>query len=231
MSDKYNVYFRGEVQDGENPLAVRSRLASLFNADKETLDRLFSGKAQLIKKACDKETALKFKQALENAGAIPIVKRAAESGAATPDDTWSLAPAGAELLTGAERDRPHTAEVDTSALSVAAAGERLSTAEESTAQPPDTSHLSTAEQGPIPNLPGPEAIPEPDLSHIDLCPEQTDLSDCAAPSPEAPALNLDGLSVSEAGADLLSEAERATSSVEPPDVSHLALDPEGAPSQ
>ena len=43
MSDKYNVYFRGEVQDGENPLAVRSRLASLFNADKETLDRLFSG--------------------------------------------------------------------------------------------------------------------------------------------------------------------------------------------
>ena len=100
----------------------------------------------------------------------------------------------------------------------------------STAVTRPTVPTGTAEQGPIPNLPGPEAIPEPDLSHIDLCPEQTDLSDCAAPSPAAPALNLDALSVSEAGADLLSEAERERPSAEAPDVSHLALDPEGAPS-
>ena len=92
MEERYNVYFAGQVMAGFDARVVRDKLAKIFNADQATLDKLFSGKAQLIKRDCDAATAGKYKQALERAGAIPIIKTAA-TAAATAATTAAPAPA------------------------------------------------------------------------------------------------------------------------------------------
>lgn len=92
MEERYNVYFAGQVMAGFDARVVRDKLAKIFNADQATLDKLFSGKAQLIKRDCDAATAEKYKQALERAGAIPIIKTAA-TAAATAATTAAPAPA------------------------------------------------------------------------------------------------------------------------------------------
>lgn len=83
MDQRYNVYFAGQILEGHDPDAVRASLAKLFKADGPTLDRLFSGNTRLIKKDCDKATALKYKQAMERAGARPVIKASSEDGGGT----------------------------------------------------------------------------------------------------------------------------------------------------
>ncbi len=73
MEERYNVYFAGQVMDGCEPRSVRDNLAKVFSADQTTLDKLFSGTAQLIKRNCDQATALQFKEAMERAGAVVII--------------------------------------------------------------------------------------------------------------------------------------------------------------
>jgi hypothetical protein len=82
MNKLYNVYYAGQILEGQQPEAVRARLGKLFNADQQTLDRLFSGKAQLLKKRCDRATAFKYKQAMERAGALPLIRSSEEAAAA-----------------------------------------------------------------------------------------------------------------------------------------------------
>ncbi|WP_116365203.1 hypothetical protein [Parahaliea mediterranea] len=296
MEPLYNVYFAGEVLPGQDETAVRQRLQGLFKADEATLARLFSGKAQLIKRECDKPTALKYKLAMEKAGAKPVIRRhapaqhaagatasttasqpqsrsgqapeqktsdpqtsrpqtmaervaalaaepasqagrtatAAPATATTPAATGdegglSLSPPRSEVLRPDERQPFHPREVDTSALSVAPGGERLSEPELETAPShtvaPDTRHLSVATSGEnIPNLPRFEAAPAPDTSAIDLAPPGTDFSDCATPPEPAPALDLDGLAMAPSGADLLEARYRSTAEPAAPDTSHLSLD-------
>ena len=96
MATGYNVYFSGQVLAGEEPAEVRRRLGQLFKADEATLDKLFSGKAQLVKRNCDKATALKYKQAMEQAGAAPLIKAIAAEPAAAEQ-------APAAKLTAAQR--------------------------------------------------------------------------------------------------------------------------------
>jgi hypothetical protein len=74
MNERYDVYFAGQILDGYDSDSVRNKLAKLFNADQATLDLLFSGKTQVIKRNCDHATALQYKSAIEQAGARPILK-------------------------------------------------------------------------------------------------------------------------------------------------------------
>ena len=76
MDPQYDIYFAWEMLDGHEPAAVRAGLGKLFKADDATLDKLFSGKRLLIKRGCDKATALKYKQAMEKAGARPACANA-----------------------------------------------------------------------------------------------------------------------------------------------------------
>lgn len=99
MDTRYNVYFAGQVLEGQDPATVRDRLGQLFKADAATLDKLFSGKTQLVKRNCDKATALKYRQAMEQAGAAPLI-RAAEPVAAPASSSEEAPPA---KLTPAQR--------------------------------------------------------------------------------------------------------------------------------
>ena len=75
MTERYNVYFAGRLMDGHDLDSVQEKLAKVFNLDQQTLDKLFSGKNQLIKSDCDKATALKYKVVMQRAGAEPTINR------------------------------------------------------------------------------------------------------------------------------------------------------------
>ncbi len=89
MASRYNIYYAGEVLDGQQAGQVREKLRALFNANDAALEKLFSGTEQVVKRECDKETALKYKQAMERAGARPVIRvvREAEAPAAPVDGT------------------------------------------------------------------------------------------------------------------------------------------------
>jgi hypothetical protein len=89
MEQRYNVYFAGQILPGQNAQLVEQNLAKLFNANPAALAKLFSGKPQLVKRECNKATALKYKQAMENAGAQPVIKLAE----APPEKAPAKAPA------------------------------------------------------------------------------------------------------------------------------------------
>lgn len=270
MEARYNVYFAGQLLDGQEAAAVRDKLAKLFNADQPTLDKLFSGKAQLLKRDCDKATALKYKQAMERAGARPIIKASdgatAPSGATTPaptktlsaaekiaalaaapdensyrtddpapapeqqrpaqeQDGMNLAPAGADVLREEERPEHVAREVDTSGLEIDAAAQRLSEEPPPPPPAPDTSHLDLGAAGDtIPHLPSRQTPVTPNTDAIALSPEGTDFTDCAAPDALPPELDLSGMDIAPAGADVVDEKYRNREQPQAPSTDHISLE-------
>ena len=266
MEPLYNIYYAGEVLNGFDKGQVRAGLATLFKAGDETLDKLFSGSPQLLKRECDKPTALKYKQAMEKAGAKPLIKAVkqtdadpkteqasapqtaaeriaalaaaadagdyqattspptAPEGSADDDAGLGLEPEGTEVLKPEERPEPVVADIDTSALDVEPATDRLS-AETPTPPPaPDTSHLSMGEVGEsIPTLASSDTPLSPNTDALQLAPEGTDFSDCAAPEPVAPDLDLSALEVAPAGTDVLDENQRKRPDTPPPETGHISL--------
>ena len=74
MSQRYDIFFAAQLVDGFDDATVRANLATLFKANDATLEKLFSGKPQLIKRGVDKQAAIKYKAALQKAGAIALVR-------------------------------------------------------------------------------------------------------------------------------------------------------------
>ncbi len=269
MEARYNIYFAGQLLEGQDLAGVRARIGKLFKADEATLDKLFDGKAQLVKRDCDKATALKYKQAMEQAGAVPVIKAAAASPAPTattppaakamtaaeriaalaaaPDlataretlapkplakeaigaeeSGMRLAPEGTSVLLPEERKAPAPSTVQAPDLDVMASGQRLSELAAAPPPPPDTSHLSEGRVGELlPNLPSSAALLSPDTSAIELTPDGTDLSDCAAPAAAPPALDLSRFALAPAGEDVLEQQYRRRPAEPPPATEHLKLE-------
>lgn len=233
MSVRFDVLFAGQLLEGFDAATVRSNLGRLFKADEATLDKLFSGKPQILKRDADEATARKYQQALQNAGARPVLRPGADAaGAATPTatatadtDGLTLAPPGTEVLGPRERAPEVAPAVAAPELDVAAAGERLGEPAPPAPPAPDTSHLTLGAVGDdIPGLPGVDPVPvsiSPDLA---LAPEGGDLSDCAPPPAPTPDLDLSQLQLAAAGADVLEEQYRKRDTTTPPDTSRLSLE-------
>jgi hypothetical protein len=211
LEERYNVYFAGQVMDGFDLSDVRSKLAKVFNADQATLDKLFCGKPQLIKRECDKATALKFKQALERAGAIPVIQRA-ELPTAVTNTTPAPAMTAAEKIaalaaapdeTNYLKGSQEPASADTSGIVLAPPGTEV-LRENERAEPVirevDTSELAvdaTAERLSQEAPPPPAA---PDTSHLSMGDVGDTIPNLGSTSaPLSP--NLDGLALSAAGTD------------------------------
>ena len=86
MSDSFDIYFGGKIMDGFEEGSVRESVAKMFKANQATVEKLFSGKPQLIKRGVDRKTAIKYKTALEKAGAVPLIRAGAQPRAAPPLD-------------------------------------------------------------------------------------------------------------------------------------------------
>jgi len=85
MSDElFEVAFSGEVLEGENPEDVKARVGKMFNADAAKVAQLFSGNRIIIKKNIDQQTATKYKNALNKAGAGCKIRSMTPTAEAAP---------------------------------------------------------------------------------------------------------------------------------------------------
>lgn len=66
---KYRVVFQGETIEGQEQVAVKQRLAELFQADLEKIELLFTGGPVTLKTGIDFSTAAKYEATLKKAGA------------------------------------------------------------------------------------------------------------------------------------------------------------------
>jgi len=102
MSQNYDIFFAAQLVDGFDEETVRENLAKLFKANEETLNKLFSGKPQMIKRGVDKQAAIKYKMALQKAGAIALVRAnapAPESTTPANETADKAKPAASEAAT------------------------------------------------------------------------------------------------------------------------------------
>lgn len=71
---RYRVIFKGEAAPGEDVNEVKTKVASIFKADQEKIERLFSGATIVIKKDADLETCEKVSNAIKKAGAVSYIE-------------------------------------------------------------------------------------------------------------------------------------------------------------
>ncbi len=69
-AESYKLIFEGRLKAGENPAAVRRRLADILRQPPETVDRLFSRAPSVIKRNLSSFDANMYKQAIEKSGAL-----------------------------------------------------------------------------------------------------------------------------------------------------------------
>ena len=222
MNSRYNIYFAGQLMEGHTLADVRAGIAKLFKADQATLDKLFSGKAQLVKRECDKATALKYKQAFERAGARPIIK-AAESASQSRAEVAAAATAPGTAMTAAERiaalaNAPDQGDYQTDKAKPprAATGPASSTPEGLDLAPDGTEVLRPEERAkPV--------VQEVDTSALELAGNGQRLSEVPPPPPPAP--DTSHLSTAAVGETLPTQPS-GDAPVEP-ETSAIDLSPEG----
>lgn len=215
-SPRYDIYLTGKLAEGVAPAAASAQLAALFKSTPEAMAALLTGKPQLLKRGVDKATALKYRDALQRIGVLVAFKAqpaAPSQPTATPTTTpapaspatpaaaaITLAPAGGDLLSEAERSRPPLVALDTSAYQLAP--------------------LAAAQPAPTP------LVAAPDTSHLSLTAAGSDvLTDAERERPPAMAPNVSDFSLAPVGTDLAEAAPPAGSA---PDTSHLSLAPADA---
>lgn len=155
MSEQqYNIIFRGDIVFGFQLGDVKLRLQQLFKTDEAKINALFSGRPVAVKRNLDLPSAERYRAALLQAGAqVEIVAVdeakaavqpaavvavapppvAAPAAAPQPNEDWSLAPVGGNLLKATEQLAFVPRTIDTSSLGLRPVGGNLVEASE---QPP-----------------------------------------------------------------------------------------------
>jgi hypothetical protein len=244
MEERYDVYFAGQMLAGHDPEQVRRQLATLFNADQKTLDLLFSGTPRLIKRGCDRATAQKYKNAMEQAGAAPIIARsgAQPGNTGTAAKPWTTAEKIAALAaqpddvrylggtaTATTDEQPPADALATASIGLAPPGTAVLREEERAAPQTreiDTSWLevdTTATR--LSEVPDPPDA-TPDTGHLSLAEAGATIPNLpSSATPLSP--DTDGLVLSEPGADF---SDCAAPEAPPPalDLSRLSTEPPGA---
>lgn len=218
MEPLYTVYFGGEILAGQEPAVVRERLGQLFKTDDKTLERLFNGRLHVVKRGCDRAAALKYKQAMERAGAKPVIKpetAAAVQAPATekaPDKPLSAAERIAALAAAPDLDayRGDAANTASAAQETAASDRGINLA------PPHSDVLRPEERAP-------EVHRDVDTGSLAVDMTAERLAAPGPPAPEAP--DTSHLSMGEVGDDIPTLPR--DSSPPPLDIEAISLAPEG----
>lgn len=79
---RYNIVFRGELVPGADPARVRENLGKLFKMDAARVEKLFAGKAVVLKKQADQATAMKMRAMMKKAGAVCEMQSLADDAGA-----------------------------------------------------------------------------------------------------------------------------------------------------
>jgi hypothetical protein len=197
MDPLYDIYFAGEILPGQDLAKVRENIGRLFKADEAILDRLFSGSPQRLKGNCNRDTALKYKKAMEQAGAKPLVRAAQEAPGAQPAAPTPDQPP-ARKLTAAERIAQLAAADDvqvqgnTQNAPVASATAAAASGEFDVA-PPGSDVLKPEERQPA-------AVANINTDNIEIMAAGSQLSETKSPAPPAP--DTAHLSMGDVGEDI-----------------------------
>jgi rubrerythrin len=70
LKNNYMIVLYGEILPGENLETVKEKLVKLFNLSEEQVNTLFSGERQVVKKNIFNDDVMKYKYAIEKAGAV-----------------------------------------------------------------------------------------------------------------------------------------------------------------
>jgi hypothetical protein len=198
MDERYDIYYAAGILEDFEEATVRANLAKLFKAGDAALEKLFSGNPQPVKRGVDKSAALKYKTAMNRAGAVAIIKKSAAPAipADAPVTYESTAPAAPAAVAAepkpqsmADRLAALTTSGGTTAatMTLAPTGSEILSPEERRPQPApelDLSKLSIADapdfeaekkqaKAPRPD-PEPEPLPQPvlesapDTSHLTM---------------------------------------------------------------
>lgn len=241
----YDVYLTGKLADGVGADAAALRLSALFKSSTEQMAGMLNGKPQLLKRGVDKNTALKYREALQKAGVEVAFKAqtvvveparpqtvaaksppvAAVPATAPAAEGFDLAPAGSDLLRPHERRPDVAAAVAIDHLSLAPVGPFPVAATSAATPAPDIAHLSVAAAG-TELLSAEEReqppVAAPDISELTIAAVGATLETLRD---ERPALHPDisQLSLAPAGTELLSPEQRAKIPVPAPDTDHIKL--------
>lgn len=207
-NERYNLVFRGDIVLGHNISDVKLRLGKLFKVNDAQLERLFSGRPVVIKKNLPKLEADRYTEALQQAGAqveiqelnkappTPIESAADKKQASKP----SLAERLAEQNSGAGLQEPS----GTLAFAPKVQARQESALEEGLILAPVGSDLLADQYRED------EVVVEIHPVEADLRPMQGNLLDHDEMQQQVPPIGVDlsGISLAEAGEDLLDESER-----------------------
>ena len=178
----YDLFFSGKTTGDKEPDQVRLEVGKIFSVDNETLDRLFSGKPIRIKSGVDQDTAIKYRVALREAGALLDIKpQKSDVNEASPtkdlrhSDVLTLLPANTGNLIDCAVPADPLPLPDISGIGLAPAGVVLDESDSPTAKIIDTGELTLSEPntGSLEDCqPIVQARPIPDITHIELTPDQ-----------------------------------------------------------
>jgi len=202
-ADRFDVVFRGELMEDQDPAQVRLKVRRLFKANDAQLQRLFSGRPVSIKQGVDMETASRFRLAFRQAGALVEIRTSRQpmdSRPTAPDANGSgisLAPANTGSLEDCAAKVVPAALPDISELSLAALGSDHEQAAD--ILPPaldiDDLQLVPGQDWTLEDcqpLPLPEV--QPDISGLDLA-KPVDASHIPPEPPPAPLPDISDLSL------------------------------------
>ncbi|KRT54877.1 hypothetical protein [endosymbiont of Ridgeia piscesae] len=167
--DTYDIFFSGQMISGQDPARVKRHIGKIFKLEGEKLDRLFTGKPIPVKRGVDMDTAVKYRVAFREAGALvdiqPAQKPAGEAPPATPHRTPAPTATATKQQAAESESGMTLAPANSGSLEAfALQGEA--------APPPDTSHLQLGAVGSI--IDETEAAPpvEIDTHELSLAPAQ-----------------------------------------------------------
>jgi hypothetical protein len=250
MSELYDIFFAAQLIDDFDEAVVRKNITQLFKANEATLEKLFSGKPQLIKRGIDKAGAVKYKAAMQKAGAVARIRKHAQAGDPTPAPAPKPAPRMPE-----EEALPSSSDIAAAASTPASvdkksAADRIAAlanqpaavtfGEEMTLAPPgsdvlregereqheeldvDTSAIHMASSFDEVETTGVKVPPAPDTSHLSMGEVGEEIPHLEE---DVEIVNPDtsGISLAPEGSDVLDEKDRHKEVGKAPNTDHLSL--------
>jgi hypothetical protein len=181
-SQTYDIFFSGQLTEGANRNEARQKVASIFKANEDKLNKLFSGKQVMIKSGVDDETASKYREAFRKAGALVDIRLSAASSKnkekpttettshKSAEELTLLPPNTGSLIDCAKKITPQPIP-DISSITLASPGSVIDESPDPEPVEIDTSKLSAApaKSGTLEDCNiEKEHYPIPDISHLDI---------------------------------------------------------------
>jgi len=222
-TETFQILVNGTLMEGAKTEQVKQNIAELFKTTLDKVEPMFSGRKLTVKKGLDRQTALKYKAAINKAGLAAAVAPMTRETPAHTDNANGISLNHASLATvGSTLDvSPVTAsaDIDTSNLVMDSVGETLSEATITTEPVINISQISMGGAGEDVSEYTP--IPEPDIDISNLAMGEAGEAVMRYESAPEANINISELSIAAVGEDVMQHKTVPPADI---DTSNLALD-------